>query len=195
MIIGIDFDNTLVSYDRLFHRVALERGLIPESVAPRKNDVRDFLRRAGREPAWTEMQGVVYGPRLTEAEAYPGALDFIVAAGQLGHGIRIVSHKTRHPYLGEKYDLHAAARGWIARYCPSLSETEAFLEPTKEEKLARIGLCGCAAFIDDLPEILASPLFPSPTRPILFDPADALGAAWPGERHSSWHTLSQELLA
>ena len=27
-VLGIDFDNTLVSYDELIHRVALERGLI-----------------------------------------------------------------------------------------------------------------------------------------------------------------------
>ena len=29
MILGVDFDNTIVAYDSLFHRVALERGLIP----------------------------------------------------------------------------------------------------------------------------------------------------------------------
>jgi len=42
--IGIDFDNTIVSYDTLFHRVALERGLIPISVPANKISVREYLR-------------------------------------------------------------------------------------------------------------------------------------------------------
>ena len=30
MLIGVDFDNTIVCYDGLFHRVAVEQGLIPQ---------------------------------------------------------------------------------------------------------------------------------------------------------------------
>ena len=29
MRIGIDFDNTIVSYDTLFHKVAVEQGAVP----------------------------------------------------------------------------------------------------------------------------------------------------------------------
>jgi len=49
MVLGVDFDNTIVRYDDLFHRVAVERGLVPATVPARKNDVRDFLRQQGRE--------------------------------------------------------------------------------------------------------------------------------------------------
>ena len=28
-LLGLDFDNTLVRYDKLFHKIALEKGLIP----------------------------------------------------------------------------------------------------------------------------------------------------------------------
>ena len=36
MRIGVDFDNTLVCYDGVFHRAALERGLIPSDLAVRQ---------------------------------------------------------------------------------------------------------------------------------------------------------------
>ena len=57
--LGLDFDNTIVSYDTLFHRVAREMGLISDDVTVSKNAVRDFLRTAGREPEWTAMQGML----------------------------------------------------------------------------------------------------------------------------------------
>ena len=34
--IGLDLDNTLISYDQLFHRVAIERGLIPRGFSGAK---------------------------------------------------------------------------------------------------------------------------------------------------------------
>ena len=76
MIIGIDFDNTIVTYDRLFWSVAREQGLIPESVAVAKNEVRNYLRGAGMEQTWIEMQGYVYRARMNEAEPAAGVLDF-----------------------------------------------------------------------------------------------------------------------
>ena len=74
MRIGIDFDNTLVCYDRLFHRAALDAGLIPAQVAQSKNAVRDFLRKDGREPAWTELGRRLYAAyaRLLTDGASPG---------------------------------------------------------------------------------------------------------------------------
>ena len=55
MRIGVDFDNTIVCYDEVFHRVALERKLISPSLRVNKGAVRDHLRTIGREDAWTEM--------------------------------------------------------------------------------------------------------------------------------------------
>lgn len=169
--IGVDFDNTLVSYDELFHRVALEQKAIPPDLPRNKIAVRDHLRRAGREPLWTEMQGTVYGARIDEAAAYPGAIEFLRRAAAQGIELCIVSHKTRHPFLGPKHDLHLAARGWVERYLARIVDPAAvFFELTKEEKLARIGACRCDYYIDDLPEILLAPGFPKEVSRILFDP-------------------------
>jgi hypothetical protein len=200
MILGIDFDNTIVAYDSLFHRVALERSLIPADLPVNKTAVRDHLRATGREDIWTEMQGDVYGARLGEAEPYPGVLAFFRAAHKRGIPVRIISHKTRHPYRGEKHDLHAAARAWLTQHGffaiddIGLREDDAFFELTKADKLARIAACACTHFIDDLPELLAEPAFPQSAARFLFDPQN-LSADSPGTRRvTTWAELTRELL-
>lgn len=176
MIIGVDFDNTIVCYDAIFHRIAMERGLIPPEVPPTKTAVRDYLRAAGMDPVFTELQGYVYGPRLVEAEAFPGVKDFFRACRASRHIVKIISHKTRFPYAGERHDLHAAARRWLehngffAVADLGLPVDAVFFELTKAEKLARIKAEACDVFIDDLPELLAEPAFPPATRRVLFDP-------------------------
>jgi hypothetical protein len=49
LVLGIDFDNTLVSYDGVFHRVASDQGLITPDIGLGKDDVRKFLRAVDRE--------------------------------------------------------------------------------------------------------------------------------------------------
>lgn len=175
MRVGVDFDNTIVSYDTLFHKVAVESGAVPPETPVSKLAVRDLLRRIGREEVWTEMQGLVYGARLMEAEAFPGVVEVFAWARDVGIELSIISHKTRHPFIGPKYDLHAAAREWIETHLrdaagPFLPPENLFFELTKPEKAARIGARRCGWFIDDLPEILTAPEFPRETVPILFAP-------------------------
>jgi hypothetical protein len=178
MRIGIDFDNTIVCYDELFHKVARERNLIPADLPINKSEVRNYLRRAGQEAIWTEMQGAVYGGRMAEATPYPGVIAFFKACRSAGIEVRIISHKTRYPFLGEQHDLHKAARNWLELqgFFDSagigLAREHAFFELTKQEKLQRIVECKCTHFIDDLPEILAEPSFPEGVEKILFDSAD-----------------------
>lgn len=177
MIIGLDFDNTIVSYDELFFKVAREQSVVPADTAPTKVAVRDYLRSIDRESVWTEMQGYVYGARMKEAAAYPGVLEFLRWARKADHVVTIVSHKTKHPFLGVQYDLHKAARGWVEQHLnpegqPLISADRIFFELTKPEKLARISRLNCDVFLDDLPEILNADDFPLTTRPILFDPGN-----------------------
>ena len=68
-------------------------------------------------------------------------LEFIKFACDKGISMAIVSHKTKHPFIGPKYDLHEAARGWVANTLmdgvTSLIEPDhVFFELTKEEKKA-----------------------------------------------------------
>lgn len=175
MRIGIDFDNTIVSYDSVFHRVALEKELIPADLTVSKLSVRDHLRRAGLEQTWIEMQGYVYGARMDDAAFYPGVLDFLRWGRESGIEMFIISHKTKHPFAGPQYDLHQAARSWVNKHLsdgakPYLPVDAVFFELTKDAKLARIASLRCDVFIDDLPEIIEAPAFPPAAEGILFDP-------------------------
>jgi hypothetical protein len=200
MLVGLDFDNTIVCYDRLFHRLAVERGLVSAELPATKSAVRDHLRSAGREDEWTELQGVAYGPRITEAEPYPGVVEFLARCREAGARVAVVSHKSRFPYRGPRHDLHAAARRFLESHGlfesarTGLSADRVFLEPTLAAKLGRIGSLGCAAFVDDLPEVLAEPAFPARVRKVLFDPGGAQVDDPSFARVTSWAGCASYLL-
>jgi hypothetical protein len=191
--IGLDFDNTIVCYDRLFHLAARDVGLIPSYVPQNKNAVRDYLRAQCGEQEWIALQGEVYGRRMHEADPFPGLLAFLRQAKQADISLSIVSHKTRHPVLGEHWDLHECAREWLARHlAPDLiAASDIHFELTKDEKLARMARCGCDAFIDDLPEVLLAPGFPRNTAALLFDPADHFGEDGRYIRVRSWSAVGR----
>ena len=200
MLIGIDFDNTIVSYDTLFHKVAREQGAVPDTTPQNKVAVRDHLRTIGKEDVWTEMQGYVYGARMDEAEAYPDVIDFFRWARASGVPVCIVSHKTLHPFIGPKYDLHQAARGWIETHLvddqgPLIAPERVFFELTKEAKWKRIGDTGCGWFIDDLPEILLAERFPSSVQRILFDPESHHSSVTGLPRMTAWAEIQRHFEA
>ena len=182
MIVGIDFDNTLVCYDTIFWKIAREQGVIPPLLPKLKDEVRGHLRFSGAEDLWTELQGIVYGKRIIEADPFPGAIDFITNAKKRGHKIAIISHRTKHPVIGEKTDLHAAARLWLAS--KGLEQVPAFFETTRALKISRINALSCAVFLDDLIEVFEEPDFPASTRKILFDPYSRYSGAL--SRVGSW---------
>ena len=204
MRIGIDFDNTIACYDGVFHAAALERGLIPTDLGRDKNSVRDHLNGSSRKDDFTELQGYVYGARMDLVSPYPGFAGFVVAARKAGHDLFIVSHKTRHPILGPKHDMHAAARGFlddrglVGSGAAQIAPENVFFELTKDEKVARARTLACEVFIDDLPEILALAGFPDGMRKILFDPENQFAGGAKGtttfDRHASWASISVDLI-
>jgi FMN phosphatase YigB (HAD superfamily) len=203
MRIGIDFDNTIACYDGVFHEAALERALIPAGLAEDKTSVRDHLRRLGRDADFTELQGYVYGARMDLVALYPGLVETLRQAHAQGHELYIVSHKTKTPFAGPAYDLHAAARDFLRARAVmgeqpgQIAPERVYFELTKEDKVARVAALGCDVFIDDLPEILAMDGFPQGLRAILFDPDDHYaGASRDGrgfERCRSWAEIGDLL--
>ena len=191
MLVGVDFDNTIVSYDAVFHLVARERGLIPAEIDVSKDKIRDCLRTCGKEDEWTVLQGYVYGARIAEAEPFPGVIDFFLLCRQIGLGVVIVSHKTLYPYAGPRYNLHQAAFQWLEEKgffessTIGISQDQVFLELTKQEKIQRIAALGCTHFIDDLPEFLSEAEFPTEVIRILFDPNDNYPSGHPFQRMRS----------
>jgi hypothetical protein len=188
MRIGVDFDNTIACYDGVFHRAALERGIIPADLATDKTSVRDHLRAAGKEESWTELQGIVYGSRIGLAGLFPGIENFFARCAERGIETLVISHRTRTPYLGEPFDLHQAGRQWLGGK-GLLPDSRIYFETTRQEKLARIAALHCTHFIDDLPELLGAADFPPGIQPILFDP-DARYRAVALRRVEHWDELS-----
>lgn len=174
MIVGVDFDNTIVCYDAAFHQAAGERGLIPVDLPATKEAVRDYLRQVDREDDWTELQGYVYGARMATVSTFPGVTACLRGLVARGVTVLIISHKTLHPYRGPAYNLHTAARSWLESSGflaeAGLAMENVYFELSKEEKLARIGTTGCSHFIDDLPELLAETAFPAGVVRMLFSP-------------------------
>ena len=146
--IGLDFDNTLVTYDSLFRRAAIEKNLIPNNFPANKKLIRQYLRGEDKEELFTILQGEVYGLRISEAAQSEGMFLALKNLKKEGISFYIISHKTKNPYSGPKYNLHNAAMKWLEK------RENVFFEITKEKKIERIKSIGCTHFIDDLPEIL-----------------------------------------
>ena len=198
MVLGIDFDNTIIKYDELFHKIAFEKGLISQELPKQKNAVRDYLRETGVEDEWTIIQGEVYGERIKEAVPFSGMLETLQKLNARQIPINIVSHKTREPYLGPKRDLHAAALSWlklngiIDAEGQGVKADKVFFEVTKEDKINRIVQIGCTHYLDDLPEILE--MIPEGINKILFSPngEEIINSNWTVIR--SWNELPSVLL-
>ena len=176
MILGFDFDNTIVCYDRAIARLADEILNVPKNVPRTKVGLRDYLRQTGREQDWTSFQGELYGPGMRYAEPFEGAIETIKKLKAYAHEMAIVSHRSRIPYAGPSYDLHQAARDWVAMHLQEqglFTERQIYFLETREAKIATINQLGCNAFLDDLPEVLDAPGFPTATLGILFYPTNS----------------------
>jgi hypothetical protein len=179
--IGIDFDNTLISYDEVFLMTARERKLLGPGFSGNKRAIRDAIRLlSDGENAWQRLQGHVYGKGIGKAAMFEGADAFLRHCRTAGHEVFIVSHKTEFGHQDpDRINLREAALGWMeARgfFAPDtygIGRDHVFFEGTRGEKLSRIAALRCAYFIDDLEEVLTDPGFPAGVNRILFGGADA----------------------
>jgi hypothetical protein len=174
LILGIDFDNTIVSYDEVMRSIARDWNLVDARLT-RKKQIRDAIRRlADGELRWQQLQAAAYGTRIREAVPCPGVREFLMDCKRSSIPVRIVSHKTERPNLpGAVVDLRDAALGWLEQQGffadgSAVSRADVYFEPTRARKLARIAELGVTHFIDDLEETFAEPLFPAGVARILY---------------------------
>lgn len=173
MLLGLDFDNTLVQYDNVFYQLATEKNLIDQSIAPTKTAIRNYLRQKGLDHQFTSLQAEAYGPRILEANPAPGMLDSLRSLSEQGIPMTLISHKTKTPYAGPAYPLREHAKEWLEKYGffeqPFCWDTERiYFAETKEEKIQKIIELKCKIYIDDLPEIIK--LLPSNIHGIHYNP-------------------------
>ncbi len=177
MIIGIDFDNTIVSYDKIFFEVAKELNLISKDTFRNKTEVRDEIRKIKGDIEWQKIQSIVYAYRMDSAEIMDGLGKFLEFCKENRAKVYIVSHKTMHAHFDEeKRNLRQIALDWLKKNeffsnnVFNLEQKDVFFESTREEKVQRIADLNCDIFIDDLEEVFLEKSFPKETKKILFLP-------------------------
>jgi hypothetical protein len=191
MRIGVDFDNTLVCYDRAFAAVGNEAGLLPADFTGGKDAVKcRLLRERPDGYLWERLQGLVYGQLIDRAEVYQGVAEFFRRCRERnGWQVYVVSHKTElahHDPL--RTDLRESALGWMRRQGFfaddgfGLDPSRVFFEDTRDAKVRRIGALDCQIFVDDLPEVLGHAAMPAGCRKILFSTEHS----GPFERAANW---------
>ena len=174
MLIGFDFDNTLVSYDEVFTWLAKKTKVIDDDWFGNKQQLRDYLRlQDNGEYKWQQLQGKVYGKWMHRAKLFDGVKDFLLQCEDLNISVCIVSHKTKYGiHDEEKILLREEALKWMSKQGffskLGISKDKVFFESTKEMKIKKIKDLNCTYYIDDLIEILTHPQFPKPVKKVLF---------------------------
>jgi hypothetical protein len=200
MRIGIDFDNTIITYDAVFGVMARQRGLIGDGVCGRgKQAIRDHIRLLpDGEIAWQQLQGQVYGRGIAEAAMFPGVASFLRRCHAQQHPVVIVSHKTEYGhYDPDRVNLRQAALDWMTAQGLfrdfALSTANVYFEGTRGEKLRRIAELSCTHFIDDLEEVLTDPGFPRNVTRILFSNGGSAPATAPYAVCGSWRDIEERI--
>ncbi|MBL8835520.1 MAG: hypothetical protein JNL66_04705, partial [Alphaproteobacteria bacterium] len=199
MIIGLDFDNTIIAYDDVFRAAACARELIrSDDGLRRKREIRDAIRRSpDGERKWQDLQGFVYGRGIVDARLFDGVEDFLRRCRDGGHRVLIISHKTRYGHFDPTgTDLREAAldwmeaRGFFERGALGITRGDVSFHDTRADKLRGIAKLGCTHFIDDLEEVLSDPSFPRDVERILFGECSATPSCRGYPSYPTWSEIS-----
>ena len=191
MRIGLDLDNTLVCYERVFLLEAKRQGLLPELWSGSKQEIKQqIISQYNGEKLWQTLQGQVYGPCMEQAELFPGVARFLMRCKELEAQVFIVSQKTKFGHFDPtKTPLRKTAINWMTSkgfFNPAifgLDEGRVFFFDTRREKVRHITSLELDAFVDDLEEVFLEEEFPDLTR-ILFNTKpksqkyDAVSGSW-----------------
>jgi hypothetical protein len=199
LLIGIDFDNTIISYDDVFCATAKKFGLVGPSFTGHKQAVRDAIRLLpDGELAWQRLQGKVYGKGVGNATMIEGVEAFLRRCKAESCAVIIVSHKTEYGhYDPDKVNLRKAALDWMAARglfdgAHAIPSENVYFENSRAEKLRRIATLSLTHFIDDLQEVLSDPDFPLNVRRILFS-NDLQATTVPYSVCASWRDIERSV--
>ena len=155
MLIGIDFDNTIACYDKVFQEVAKNQKIVNKNWIGNKTDLKKLILKSkkGKE-LWMKIQGMVYGQYMKNAEIMDGFVNFLKVTKLLDVDVCIISHKTKYGHFDKnKIDLRKEALKWIKKN-KILDANKVYFANTREEKISLINDLKCDIFIDDLIEVL-----------------------------------------
>ena len=189
--IGIDLDNTVISYDKAFQLGAALSGLVDKNCKLNKKAIRDFIRNGpDGETEWQKLQGYVYGEGIYEAVLFPGVYRFLWRCKQRKIDVEIVSHKTEFGnFDSKKISLRDSATNFLINH-GLLGDKNSLIKKvtykdTKTEKIDYIKENNFELFIDDLEEIIFSDEFKgqkgilfSQDNPSVKDPTKTIAKTW-----------------
>jgi hypothetical protein len=197
--IGIDLDNTIISYDNAFQQGAISKGLVDKNCKLHKKALRDLIRRKpDGETEWQKLQGYVYGEGINEAELFPGVYRFLWRCKQRKIDVEIVSHKTDLGHFDKnKISLRDSAtnflkkNGLLDNKNPLIKKVT--YKGTREEKIDYIQENNFELFIDDLEEIVFSEELKN-QKGILFSRDNLSNTSSNKVISKSWEEISQNIL-
>ncbi len=174
-VIGIDFDNTIISYDEIMHKFAVQWDFIEADSAKSKKEIRDKIRLLpDGEMKWQKLQAVVYGTEIEQASLTDGVLLFFKECKKNEIPLYVISHKTEFASFDKTVNLRESALNWIQqnRFFDShiLSRENVYFQSTRRGKIERVKYLKCTHFIDDLEETFLEPSFPAGVKKILYVP-------------------------
>lgn len=199
MRIGIDLDNTIISYDVAFQIAAKKSGLVSEDCDLNKKEIRDSIRKSkDGEFKWQKLQGFVYGEGIKNAILFPGVYRFLWLCRARKIDVEIVSHKTNYGHFdSKKISIRESAtnflrdKGLIDIEKPLIRKV--VYQDSKDEKLSFIKQNQYDWFIDDLEEIIFSEDFED-QQSILFS-SENKSTNYPKKYIAkSWEEVSQRVL-
>jgi len=153
--ICIDLDNTIAIYDDVIVQICKDLNIyLPPEIKRKKGAIANYLRAEGRNDLWTKIQGLCYGPYMHKAKVAKNFRKFVSLLVNSNYDLVLVSHKTKTPASGEKFNLHEAAENWIDKNLKNVFK-EIFFEMSFKKKIQRINSLNPEFVIDDLPEVLA----------------------------------------
>ena len=118
MIIRIDFNNTIASYDNVFYENAIKLSLIDRHFKDKnKNKIKNFIiSKKNNMKKWQELQGLTYGKYMHNASVMPGFINFVKLCQYNNIKLFIVSHKTIYGHHdSNKVLLRNKAMKWMEK--------------------------------------------------------------------------------
>ena len=199
-VIGVDFDNTIISYDELMYKTARDYNLIPFKCPKKKKEIRKMIRALpDGEISWQKLQATVYGSQIKHARLFDGVSLFFKTCKKTRTPVFIVSHKTEYAAQNnEGVNLREAALDWMRQhqfFDPEgldLSKEQVYFESTRKQKISRIKQLNCTHFIDDLIETFTDTAFPEDIKKILFSSSAEDVLLSNGKVADSWQEIYNE---
>ena len=197
--IGIDLDNTIISYDRAFQLGAILNGLVSKSCKLNKKALRDEIRKQPNgELKWQKLQGYVYSEGIIDATLFPGVYRFLWRCKEKKINVEIVSHKTRFGHFdNKKTSLRDSANNFLVNHGLVGKEnpliTKVTYKNSKKEKIHFINNNNYDYFIDDLEEIIFAKELEN-QKGILFSSDTLLVKTSNKDIAHSWEEISLSIL-